>query len=183
MSAAKVGLYIGKFQPFHNGHVFAIKQILAEVDKLTVVIGSSQYHGLKNQPFSATQRRQMIERTLLAEGIKNYSIIEVPDIHDSEHWVDHVKRHVRHFDFVFTNNDVVQNLFTEQAINVRSFKMLSGVSGTLIRQKLTLRHNDDWQSLVPVAAAEIIQQIMKHPGGYPDRDPARDLNESARPPQ
>ncbi|HDM88409.1 MAG TPA: nicotinamide-nucleotide adenylyltransferase, partial [Candidatus Bathyarchaeota archaeon] len=37
------GLFIGRFQPPHLGHLHAIKQALEECDELIIVIGSSQY--------------------------------------------------------------------------------------------------------------------------------------------
>ncbi|MFI5270428.1 MAG: nicotinamide-nucleotide adenylyltransferase [Candidatus Saccharimonadales bacterium] len=159
MSSKTIGLYIGKFQPFHNGHLYAIAAIAPTVDLLIIVIGSSQYSGLKNQPFSARQRRQMIEQTLKAEGINNFSIVEVPDIHDSEHWVEHVKKYVKQFNVVFTNSEVVQQLFSDKGFTVKSIKVLPGVSGTLVRQKIAAQEND-WISLVPSATASIINASL-----------------------
>lgn len=37
------GLFVGRFQPFHLGHLEAIKDTLGEVDELVIVIGSAQY--------------------------------------------------------------------------------------------------------------------------------------------
>jgi nicotinamide-nucleotide adenylyltransferase len=156
MPAQKIGLYIGKFQPFHNGHLFAIKDILPKVSQLIIVIGSSQYHDLPDQPFSAEQRRQMIERTLGSESIDSFSIAEVPDIHDPEHWVEHVCRHIPRFDIVFTNNESVGQLFTKKEFKVESIKALPAVSGTAVRQKLAAA-DSSWQSLVPPAAAAILR--------------------------
>ncbi len=156
MSAQTIGLYIGKFQPFHNGHLFAVTTIAPTVDSLIIVIGSSQYHGLKNQPFSAQQRRQMIEQTLAAEDIHNFSIVEVPDIHDSEHWVEHVRKYVKKFDVVFTNSELVQQLFREKGFTVKPIKVLPDVSGTLVRYKIATQ-DSGWLSLVPTATANIIQ--------------------------
>ena len=98
MSNQKIGLYIGKFQPFHNGHLSAVQHSTSLVDKLIVVIGSSQYEGLKDQPFSAKQRRHMIEASAVNADLQTPEIIEVPDIHDAQRWVDHLLQYVPHFD-------------------------------------------------------------------------------------
>jgi nicotinamide-nucleotide adenylyltransferase len=156
MSAQTIGLYIGKFQPFHNGHLFAITTIAPTVDSLIIAIGSSQYHGLENQPFSAQERRQMIEQTLTAAAITNCSVVEVPDIHDNEHWVDHVRKYVKRFDIVFTNNESVQQLFRQKDFTVKPIKVLPGVSGTLVRHKISTQESD-WRSLVPAATANVIK--------------------------
>ncbi|HLN89981.1 MAG TPA: adenylyltransferase/cytidyltransferase family protein, partial [Candidatus Binatia bacterium] len=50
------GLYVGRFQPFHLGHLDAIKYVLKEVDELVIVIGSAQYSHNSNNPFTAGER-------------------------------------------------------------------------------------------------------------------------------
>ena len=47
----KTGLFIGRFQPFHNGHLQDIKNALKEVDELIIAIGSSQHFNTKENPF------------------------------------------------------------------------------------------------------------------------------------
>ncbi|MEM3766696.1 MAG: adenylyltransferase/cytidyltransferase family protein, partial [Candidatus Bathyarchaeia archaeon] len=32
----KRGLFVGRFQPFHKGHLHVIKEILSEVDELVI---------------------------------------------------------------------------------------------------------------------------------------------------
>lgn len=157
MPAGSVGLYVGKFQPFHNGHLFAIKHILSQVDQLVIAIGSSQYVGTSDQPFSAAERRQMIERSLAAAGLTNYSIVEVPDIHDAKNWVDHLRHYVPRFDVVFTNNQSVARLFQDQGYEVRTIPILPGVSGTHVRRQLAGQEHD-WHPLVPPATAKVLGQ-------------------------
>ena len=156
MSDQKVGLYVGKFQPFHSGHLHALQYSASHVDKLIVMIGSSQYSGLKNLPFSASKRRQMIEQSVTAKGLEMPIIVEVPDIDDSNHWVDHVKKSMPHFDIVFTNNEIVKELFEAKNIPVSPIPFLPGVSGTLVRQKLEDK-DSEWSALVPDATASVVR--------------------------
>ena len=58
------GLYVGRFQPFHLGHVEAIKKILDEVEELVVVIGSAQYSHNRGNPFTVGERLVMIRNAL-----------------------------------------------------------------------------------------------------------------------
>jgi len=37
---SKIALFIGKFQPFHKGHLFALRQVLKKFDKVIIGIGS-----------------------------------------------------------------------------------------------------------------------------------------------
>jgi nicotinamide-nucleotide adenylyltransferase len=54
------GLLIGRFQPFHLGHLEALQFALSKVDKLWVGLGSSNKSIEKNNPFTAEQRKEMI---------------------------------------------------------------------------------------------------------------------------
>ena len=42
----KRGLVIGRFQPFHNGHLELVHEILNECEELVLVIGSAQFNYL-----------------------------------------------------------------------------------------------------------------------------------------
>lgn len=55
-------LFIGRFQPFHSGHLDAIKQI--SEDEIIIGVGSSQYSGTEDNPHSFEERKKMIERSL-----------------------------------------------------------------------------------------------------------------------
>ena len=60
----KRGLYVGRFQPFHLGHLSAIKHVLEEADDLVIVVGSAQYSHNVNNPFTAGERLVMIRKAL-----------------------------------------------------------------------------------------------------------------------
>jgi len=46
------GLFVGRFQPFHKGHLKAMKDILEKVDELVIVVGSSQYSHTMDNPLA-----------------------------------------------------------------------------------------------------------------------------------
>ncbi|MFL6479721.1 MAG: adenylyltransferase/cytidyltransferase family protein, partial [Nitrososphaera sp.] len=77
------GLFIGRFQPFHKGHLATVKFALERVDQLVIVIGSAQKsHELRN-PFTAGERIRMIKESLDEDGeadTRRILIIPVPDI-------------------------------------------------------------------------------------------------------
>ena len=58
----KIGLYIGRFQPFHEGHRSIITKALFECDKVIVAVGSSQESMTEKNPFSFIQRKVLIEK-------------------------------------------------------------------------------------------------------------------------
>lgn len=63
----KYGVFIGRFQPFHNGHLAVVNDALSQVDKLIIVIGSANTAKNVKNPWSAAQRQQMIINCLPAE--------------------------------------------------------------------------------------------------------------------
>ena len=77
----KRGLFVGRFQPFHNGHLEVIKRILTEVDELIIIVGSAQYSHRLDNPFTAGERIAMIKRALGEIGVEfsRIWIIPVPD--------------------------------------------------------------------------------------------------------
>ena len=70
-------LFIGRFQPFHNAHLIDIKNAITEVDKLIILIGSSQYKHAPENPFTVEERVLMVQVALHSENIKNCSIFSL----------------------------------------------------------------------------------------------------------
>src|SRR5207302_562889 len=64
--------FIGRFQPFHRGHLAMVRRILESNEEIIVGIGSAQYSHTGENPFTAGERYEMIKRALDAEGIHNY---------------------------------------------------------------------------------------------------------------
>ena len=71
----KVGLYIGRFQPFHRGHLSVVKKALEECDTLVIAIGSAQESRTKKNPFSFDERKLFIWRSLWGD---NARVVIVP---------------------------------------------------------------------------------------------------------
>ena len=154
------GLYIGRFQPFHLGHLSAIKQALQVVEKLYIGIGSSQYNHTNENPFTAEERQKMIELALKeAELEARCEIFLIPDIHDEEKWVDHVKKIVSYFEIVFVGNEgIVKNLFEKRDIKVVMLKQELNISASKIRQ--LMKEGGQWEKSVSTIVAQCLKFIQ-----------------------
>ena len=90
----KIGLYIGRFQPFHKGHKSVVETALKQCDKLVIAVGSSQEERTKRNPFSYKEREQMILRSFYADDFyKRIIIVPVPDrteYNDDASWGQYV---------------------------------------------------------------------------------------------
>ena len=60
----EVGLYIGRFQPFHKGHLSVVLEALDHCDKLIIAIGSAQESGTDKNPFAFELRKELIRHSL-----------------------------------------------------------------------------------------------------------------------
>jgi nicotinamide-nucleotide adenylyltransferase len=157
----KRGLFVGRFQPFHLGHIGAIKDILKEVDELVIVIGSAQYSHNINNPFTAGERLTMVREALEEAGI-DYSrvwIVPVPDMHLHMMWVSAVKGYTPSFDVVYSNEPLTRRLFIEAGYKVEAIRFHERklYSSTVIREKML--KGVSWEKLVPESVAVFIKKI------------------------
>jgi len=155
------GLFVGRFQPFHKGHLKAMKGILKEVDELVIVVGSSQYSHTIENPFTTGERVVMIRRALIEERVDSsrYWIIPIPDMHIHMIWVAEVVGYTPKFDTVYTNEPLTRRLFIEGGFKVKPvpFYRREEYSSTEIRQRIL--HRENWEELVPEAVAQFIKEI------------------------
>jgi nicotinamide-nucleotide adenylyltransferase len=157
----KCGLFVGRFQPFHKGHLFAIKEVLNEVDELIIVVGSAQYSHRKDNPFTAGERITMIRKALEEAEIPSsrWLIIPVPDVHIHMVWVSEVIGYVPRFEVVYSNEPLTKRLFDEARFKVKAFPLHERdvYSATEIREKMLTTKN--WKKLVPKSVAKVIEKV------------------------
>lgn len=88
----KAAVFIGRFQPFHNGHLFALKTLLTKYDKVVVVIGShNSLRTLKN-PWTSDERKEMIVNSLdQSEQRRTYVIYQEDRSGNDSKWAKELK--------------------------------------------------------------------------------------------
>ena len=152
-------LFIGRFQPFHKGHLFFLQRICHQYDEIIIGVGSSQYSNTLENPFTFNERKLMIDKSLQAIGLLNYRIVAIPDIHDPPRWVDHVLTIVSNFDVVLSNNALTKRLFLEKGYNVKKTAHIKRekFAGKEIRKRMI--QNESWKELVPEAVVNILNDI------------------------
>ena len=155
------GLYVGRFQPFHLGHLEAIQRVLKDADEAVIVIGSAQYSHNTNNPFTAGERLVMIRRALKEANV-DYSrvwVVPVPDVHLHMLWVAALEGYTPPFKIVFSNEPLTRRLFMEAGYKVKSIRFYDRkeYNSTLVREKML--KGDSWTALVPKSVAEFITEI------------------------
>jgi nicotinamide-nucleotide adenylyltransferase len=154
----KRGFYIGRFQPYHNGHQSVLEHIADEVDEIIIGVGSAQLSHTIDNPFTAGERVLMITRSLVSLGCPFY-VIPIEDIKRNALWVAHVQSMTPPFDLCYSSNPLVGQLFHEAGVQVQSPSMYERDthSGTEIRRRML--NNKPWKNLVPPAVYQVIKEI------------------------
>jgi len=158
-------LFIGRFQPFHLGHLDALKQALTENDRIIIGIGSSEQNYTEENPFTAGERFEMIEATMQAEGIpcEKYVIIPVRNIDNFSLWASHTKLLCPTFQKLYTGSHIVKELFEKHApdIEIIDLKINLDVNATEIREKI-LDDDETWKEMVPAPVAQYMEDKKTH---------------------
>ena len=153
------GLLIGRFQPFHIGHLSAVRFALSRVEKLWIGIGSSNKSNEKRNPFTADERKEMILASLDPETAARVEVYYVPDTGDHERWTYHVDSIVPGYDVVFSNDEFTISLYQKRGIEVVPVPLLQRemISGTNIREMIAA--GKDWTGLVPAGTKQVLLKI------------------------
>ena len=143
------GLLIGRFQPFHLGHLEALQFALSKVEKLWVGLGSSNKPTEKNNPFSSEERKEMILSSIDNSMKKRISIYFIPDLDNHIRWIEKIDTIVPKFDIVFSNDELTKHLYSKRSVQTISIPFLKRdvLSGSNIRDLII--SDQKWDHLVP----------------------------------
>jgi nicotinamide-nucleotide adenylyltransferase len=155
------GLVVGRFQPFHRGHLATVVDLRrARPDAaLILAIGSAQESFTTENPFTAGERVEMIQRALAEAHVEGCLPIPVADIHQHAQWVAYLRGLLPPFDIVYTNNPLTRLLFERERIRVESPPLLERekLQGVVIRRRLV--EGREWKELVPPAVARYLEEV------------------------
>lgn len=87
-----VGVYIGRFQPFHNGHRDVLDKAFESFDHIVIVVGSSNAAPTIKNPWSFELRAAMIRGSLHPFEQSRISIVPVQDyLYNESGWISEVQ--------------------------------------------------------------------------------------------
>jgi nicotinamide-nucleotide adenylyltransferase len=152
------GFYIGRFQPYHDGHHHMISAIRDEVDELVLGIGSADDSHTPRNPFTAGERVMMVTTALREFDLPTY-VVPIEDLDRNAVWVSHVRSMSPAFDVAYSNNPLVVRLFEEAGVEVRQSPMFRRevLEGREIRERMTA--GDDWRAHLPDPVVDVVEEV------------------------
>lgn len=159
MQKYKVGLVIGRFQPFHLGHKYLIEKALEHADKIIIGIGSSNITDTNN-PYALSIRKAFLKQFIQQENLEKriIKIASIKDTPDDNEWYKIALCATGPVGVVIGDNDWVNTIYKEHGVPVVEVGHLkrSILQGMKIRE--SMKNNTSWEDRVP---PYLVQHIKK----------------------
>ena len=91
---ADVAVLVGRFQPFHNAHLALLRRALRAAPRCVVVIGSAFQARTPKNPFTWTERAEMIRLALPEDQRERVRCVPMRDYYDEARWVASVREEI-----------------------------------------------------------------------------------------
>ncbi len=141
----KTALFLGRFQPFHLGHLWVVKGLSRANDEVIIIIGTRQRGKAKN-PFNFNERKSMIRAVLEKAGIANYAIRGIPDNESDGEWMKNMRKLMPRGSVMYSGNDYVIGLFRKHGLPIRRVDIYRGISAEKVRK--LIREKKGWEKYV-----------------------------------
>ena len=129
-----MNIVLGRFQPFHKGHAALVNAAL-ELGPTVIAIGSSEAEISPDNPWTASEREEMIRAWL---GDRDAKIVLIPDINDPPKWVEHaISFHGE--GILVTSDESTMNLYEESNFPVHWIDLTNRDSYEGWRVRVTLK--------------------------------------------
>ena len=159
-------LYIGRFQPFHKGHLDVVQHIESSLDieKIIIAIGSSQYNYLNksptakwtSNPFTFEERREMIQKSIDGVIKKPVEIVALSDLHNYKKWFANIDETIE-FDVLYTSNRGERECFESHDYEVRGFPKYYDFRATDVRHNMGT--GKPYKYALPFGTIEVVDRI------------------------
>lgn len=149
-------LFIGRFQPLHNGHVQAIRWLMDKGYDVIIGIGSANSSFTYRNPFTVGERVEMVEAAM-----GRATTCSIPDTGgQSLLWYPLVRQYCPSFDEVYSNDDYTRLAMEQWSINTKQTPLFDRdeLSGSRIRYMMA-SGDKAWTRLVPEGTVKVIEKI------------------------
>jgi len=130
-------VFLGRFQPFHIGHLSIVEKILESYPSMMLIIGSSEKSWTEENPWTYQKRLSIIVENLPEELLPRVTLYPLADVPDDNVWCENLKKIIPHNSILFTGNPWVRDICTRHDIQtdwIDSYTI--AISGTKIREMI-----------------------------------------------
>lgn len=105
MRKYKIGLVIGRFQPFHLGHKYLLEKSLELCEQIIVVVAGANLSG-KNNPYDSYERKEFVEDYIKEEKLESRvkKVFVLNNHPDDDVWFENLLKKSGPFDVTIGNN-------------------------------------------------------------------------------
>lgn len=165
MKKYKLAIFIGRFQPFHNGHLYSLNKCLELAASVVVGIGSSNVSETENNPWDYETRAEMVRRVVKEEklGESVVGVVPVPDTPTDSEWVRGVEARIMNYGLrkeqivIVSNNEWVTSLMEQAGYEIYETGLFNReeLEGLKIRE-LMRKGDEGWKRRVPNEVVQIL---------------------------
>ncbi len=151
------GVYWGRFNPPHKGHLGAITRFKNRYN-LIVAIGSAEHRNERTNPFSGTERKAMMMALLKEAGIDGLRVVTLAD-GPSETWsVENLIRRCKPEVILLSTErrGSLDAALARSGVRVTRFRRTGTVSSTRIRDSIAAG-TEEWRRLTGKSVATLIE--------------------------
>ena len=152
---------MGRFQPFHLGHMDLVRQILKECDEVIILVTSSQFNYLEKDPFTAGERIEMIHNSIKEADIDltRCIILAIENQFNIATWAAYLKSMLPNFQRVYSGNEYVKMLLADSNIEVIKPVFLDRDQYNATKIRSMIISGENWEQFVPKEVASYITKI------------------------
>ena len=152
---------MGRFQPFHLGHMSLVAQAMAECDDIIIAVTSTQYNYLEKDPFTAGERIEMIRNALNESGIDpgRYMILGLENQHNVATWPAYIRAALPPFQRIYSGNPYVAMLLRDYGTEVAEPDMVDRERFNASVLRRMMADGGDWRERVPPAVARFVESV------------------------
>ncbi len=168
MKQYDTALIIGRFQPFHNGHLYLLQKTVELAKHVVVGIGSTQ-DPQEDNPFSFLERKEMLDRVIDHEKLFSsvIKIVDLPDFPSDDDWLKEVKRRVGPISVVVGNNEWTNGILKADGYPIMRVPFWKRYMLEGMRIRALMREKQRWEDRVPNQLVPYIASLLAQSSYFP----------------
>ena len=129
-------------------------------NKVIIAIGSSTTEASLENPFTADERKDMIQRSLQDVNLIpqfDINFIEIPDFESDDAWAKSCLELAGNVSTLWTGNEETKKCFEGTGVEIQTIKEVPGISSTEVRQMMI--DGGNWKDKVPESVVKVMIEI------------------------